>query len=544
MYAWPFKTTCLTHKDYQKDLLRASTSKKRPTLTKKFKGTSRLKSKKGYRAQRLPLIEPFLSMSSNAVSDNAHGSSGDVSDNEEDTTIREKDQYQSTPIPTKDTGYCLRNHSYQQSVGGDANKTHKGGELHGRGQQKGPNRQEEDLDEMGSIEDLLPPRVLLKKEELEKKNNPGKFDAIFDSVNKLYNMYAQVTARTKALEFPVFDKEDGILPQLHGLATHAKDAGDKQELITKEVVELWEELDIAKGLIQKQNKQIKALRTKQVDLIARSMSENLTISGIKGDVPKADTKLLLQNFLDNELEIDPGEEEDIPVAHHLGIPSKGFHRPIVFKCPSSLKKKIFNNVQKLAGKNFSINQQLPDALAEQKREIQQVMKEIKNRESDKDEQDKSTFLIRNGKLYVNGQHEKKKLVPPDPQDLFVNDTDKKKMDKIVLSSSQRKPAKECYFQAFACVTEKVEEVRMAYKKLFRTFPDADHIAGAFSAEGTEGYQDDAEFGSGYCLLYTIRDSKLTNVSVFVVRYYGGENIGAQRFAVMKELAEEALFKLN
>lgn len=136
---------------------------------------------------------------------------------------------------------------------------------------------------------------------------------------------------------------------------------------------------------------------------------------------------------------------------------------------------------------------MPDALAEQKCETRQVMKEVKKREENKEEQDKSTFLIRNGKLYINGQHEKKKLIPPDPQSLFVNNTDKKRMDKITFAESQRKMAKECYFQAFACVTERMDDVRMAYKKLFRKFPDADHIAAAFSAEGSEGYQDDSEF---------------------------------------------------
>lgn len=93
-------------------------------------------------------------------------------------------------------------------------------------------------------------------------------------------------------------------------------------------------------------------------------------------------------------------------------------------------------------------------------------------------------------------------------------------------------------------TEKLNDVHLAYKKLFREFPGADHIAAAFSAEGEEGYQDDSEFGSGYRLLNVIKDAKLLNVSVFVVRYYGGEHLGPQRFTVMKELAEEALHKIN
>lgn len=320
MFAWPLKTSCLTHKEKPK--IRAV--KGRTVPVRKSKDISRSKGKKG-RTQRLPLIEPFVKMSSSIAKDNDTDKSDELSDNSNETTIKVTNPHQSTPISSKETGYRLRNHSYQQSVGGELTTMHKSGEPNGKYQKKYLTTTEEDLDEMGSLEDLLPPKVLLKKQELEKKNNPGKFDAIFDSVNKLYNMHAQVTARMKSLEFAVFDKDDGIPPQLQGLAVHAKDAGDKQELITKEVLELREELDIAKGLIQKQNKQIKALKSRQVDLIARSMSENLTIAGIKGDAPKADTKALLYNFLDEQMGIDLDENEEITAVHRLGLPAKNYN---------------------------------------------------------------------------------------------------------------------------------------------------------------------------------------------------------------------------
>lgn len=514
-------------------------------LKRRNKGCVIRKSVKG-----LPSIRKFVQMSSslNMPKKTIESCSNDyTSDNEADTTIKE---VATTPISSKDTGYRLRNLSYQQGM--LASTPISGTDNAIKAQKRGGNasvttvvREEElEQDEMGSIEDLLPPKFLLRKEEFEKKNNTNKIDVIFDSVNKLYNMHAQVTARTKSLEFAVFDEEDGILPQLQGLASHAKDSGDKQSTMTKELIELREELDIAKGLIQKQSKQIKELKAKQVDIITRSMAGNLTISGLKGDNNKADTKALIYNFLEEHLEVEPEEDEEIPVAHRLGPPVKGIHRPVVFRCPPTLRKKIFDNVTKLAGKSFSINQQYPDAITEQRREIRQAMKDVKKAEENKDEQDKSTFLIRNGRLYINGQLQRKKLIPPTPEELFVCDSERKKMDSIKMVSSQRKSAKECVFQAFACSVTSMNDVHLAYKRLFREYPGADHIAAAFNVEREDGFQDDSEFGSGFRLLRVITDARLLNTAVFVVRYYGGENLGAQRFVVMKELAEEAIYKLG
>lgn len=533
MFKCQLKNSCLSQTE----------STKEPGVFKgRYKQPKRIKRKASFNPKtnkRLPVITPFVQMSSKLSMAKHKASDTELSDSESEgnTTIKAgKD----TPIPNKESGYRLRNHSYQQSVG-SLNATNSSTPNVTQGKN---HNIVETLDEMGSLEDLLPPKLLLKKEDFDKKNNTNKFDTILDSVNKLYSLHAQVTARTKALETAVFDDQIGVLPQLQGLATHAKDSLDKQETLTKEVIELREELDIAKGLIHKQSKQIKALKSKQVDLIARSMSENLTISGIKGDTNKADTKALLHNFLEENLEIEIEEDEEIQVAHRLGTPSKDHHRPVVFRCPIPLRKKIFGNVQKLAGKQISINQQLPDALAEQKREIRQAIKETKRLEKDKDEQDKSTFLIRNNKLYINGQLKRKVLLPPTPEELFVNSSDRKSLADIKMYTSTRKPAKGCSFQAFALPTERLNDVQMAYKRLFREFPGADHIAAAFNAEGEEGYQDDSEFGSGYRLLNVIREVKLFNTAVFVVRYYGGEHLGQQRFSVMKDLAEEALFNMK
>lgn len=116
--------------------------------------------------------------------------------------------------------------------------------------------------------------------------------------------------------------------------------------------------------------------------------------------------------------------------------------------------------------------------------------------------------------------------------------------KMVKSSRKGKGLKGSAFQAFACSADKMNTVHLAYKRLFREHPGADHIAAAFIVEGDDGYQDDSEFGSGFRLLHVLKEAKLFNTAVFVVRYYGGEHLGPQRFTVMKELAAEAIYNLG
>lgn len=184
-------------------------------------------------------------------------------------------------------------------------------------------------------------------------------------------------------------------------------------------------------------------------------------------------------------------------------------------------------------------------LAEKRKEMHQIKKETKKAEEGKQEQDKSTFLVRNNKLYINGQLQRKELLPPQPMDMFLNSSDKDRMAKIKFKLVQSQPTKDSQFTAYACVAESIEDMRWVYKWLFRENPEAYHISAAFCAEnGSEAYQDDAEFGAGFRLLYTICDFKLLNVAVFIVRHYGGENLGPLHFTVMKNIAEEALSKLN
>lgn len=180
-------------------------------------------------------------------------------------------------------------------------------------------------------------------------------------------------------------------------------------------------------------------------------------------------------------------------------------------------------------------------LAEQKREMRQIIKEKKDSEKSLDEALKSKILIRNNNVYINGQLQRKLLKPPSITQIFeVSEDEKEKMKSLKIKYTDPKPMKQSEFMGAACIVHNMNEVHLAYRKLFLKFPGADHIIAGFSCEGKEGYQDDSEFSAGFRVLNVIRESKFTNVAVFVIREYGGLHLGPARFSIIKELAEDAL----
>lgn len=446
----------------------------------------------------------------------------------------------------------LRNYSYQQAniaSSAASNPTEVCEEAVAEENSSEIEQSENNDSIMGSMEDIIRPRVLLKKEDWQGKNNNHKLDSVLGAVNKLYMMHEQVKQRLVPLEIAVFDKESGILPQLSQIVGHAKSTDTKYEDLQAENLQLREELEIVKGVVTKQGKQIEALQYKQADQTARSMANNIAINGILGDTEKADlteNKVHVLTFLEEKLKLNIDDDEDVITAQRFGPFQEGKHRPIVIKVTEKLAKRIFANTSKLSkirndeNKPYSVNPQLPDLIAEQRREIRQIIKEKKSIEEHLPKEQKSKFLIRKGKVYINGQLQRRVLKPPTLQELFVDEKEQEKINRIKTPYVTTEPIKGSKFKATAVIVHSLNDVHLAYKKLFQDNPAADHIVAAFSAEHTTGYQDNGEFGAGFRVLNVIQDHHFSDIAVFVIREYGGENLGPQRFIVIKELASKAI----
>lgn len=86
---------------------------------------------------------------------------------------------------------------------------------------------------------------------------------------------------------------------------------------------------------------------------------------------------------------------------------------------------------------------------------------------------KSRFLLKNDKLYINGQLSRKVIEPPQVQNLFPEDDVQKKINAIKLRTFRSKPEEGSTFRVAVFAPESIEEVRLAYIKMFQNHPADD-----------------------------------------------------------------------
>ena len=173
--------------------------------------------------------------------------------------------------------------------------------------------------------------------------------------------------------------------------------------------QMQDDMALLKGLIQVQDKQITQNKSKIVDLTARSMSNNITIHGIKQSKDDEDCKQLVLNFLHNQMKMEI-EDEEVETAHRIGPKPKqaSKSRLMVMRCQTALQQRIFKFTKNLKGikneddEHYYINQQLPEPLLTEKREREEKLREVRDanlKETDKTKQ--VLAEIKNKTLYLN-----------------------------------------------------------------------------------------------------------------------------------------------
>ena len=223
---------------------------------------------------------------------------------------------------------------------------------------------------------------------------------------------------------------------------------------------------------------------------------------------------------------------------------------MVVRCVPALKERILSNASNLKeklnskGDGYYINKQLPESIMEQNREIRQTIKEIKDKEEKLPVREKSKIEVKHKTVFTDGKPVVKELMPPEPMDLFPDDTELEKMKKVHLSASDVVTEKSSDFQAYALKTGHMAEVKRAYKKVRRLHPAATHVIGAFIFKAKCGFQDDNEYSAGHKLLAAIKQENMTNVAVFVCRAYGGINLGPKRHQYIKDVALQAISRIG
>lgn len=438
----------------------------------------------------------------------------------------------------------LRNHSYRESLTND-NSLKMSGTL--------PNVEEES-EQASTNSNLQTDQKLIFREDFMKKNTTQKLESVADAINKMYDKMNRIETtleeKVKPTEQAVFDPGQGLLTKVEYLINNATGNETAIQNLVEENIQLREELDMLKGVVHKISKQLGTANSKIDQLVVKSMEDNLVFTGILDDLPKKNPRKQLHEFLYNVMGLCDVRNADLFAVYRMGQPAKDRNRPIVAQCSTDLRRYIQANASILknrtneVGAKYYINQQLPDAVSEQKREMREIIKKRKEFEEDLPSASKSKFVIKSGKVYINGQLQRKKLSTPSVEQLFPDDDIQEKIDQIKLKHCHSEPEQGSSFRMAVFRPRSMEDVRLAHIKLFQKFPSADHISVATMVQGEEAYQDDKEHGVGYRMLKIMKQASVDNVALFMIRHYGGINLGPRRFTIIAELTRAALDKLT
>ena len=94
------------------------------------------------------------------------------------------------------------------------------------------------------------------------------------------------------------------------------DLCDRVEQLEKLNEVLKDDLALVKGIVQVQDKQLVTCKRKIVDLTARSMANNIVISGITGDSPEENCEEKVKSFLTQKMKMTI-EDSEILAAHRF-----------------------------------------------------------------------------------------------------------------------------------------------------------------------------------------------------------------------------------
>ena len=315
---------------------------------------------------------------------------------------------------------------------------------------------------------------------------------------------------------------------------------------------LQDDLSFVKGVVQVQDKQITANKDKIVNLTARSMSNNLLVSGILGESDKENCKLKILEFFRGKLDLTM-EDKEVEVAHCIG--KKGSKpRIIVTRCSINLKQKVLKalhllkDVKNDLGDYYQIRTQLPEPYLSEKIACENRLKEIRKANNLIPEENKDSRVkayIKNKTLFINEVPQKTHICPPTVAEVLNSSKqDLERMEKMRFSSSVLLSEKHSTFQGHAYHAKNTSDARLAYRRMKQLYPDKDHIMMVYAIKSYHGAHDDGEHGASKYLSQVLANSQRKDIMIFVTREFGGVHLGLRRFLLIEKAAKEALTQLD
>lgn len=384
-----------------------------------------------------------------------------------------------------------------------------------------------------------------------RKQQPCSESECCKNTAKIVNMIAELQQSVKEIKQST-DSQAMVgashAGQIRRVEDKIHEQGQEIKDLDEEMTDYKFQLKLLTNIVIRQDQQIAALSRKMNDMQQREMYSNLVISGIT-EKPGENPMKVYNQFITEQLEI----QELIPVnrAYRIGT---GSNRPLIVELrdPVNYKPKIYQNAGKLKGKTNSnggkyfISDHLPEEYNENRRRINDLITDNKKKKGT----EQRNMIAKKGRLFIEEQLYQKAIHPPTPEELMKPNQQMSKLaDEIDMVRAKDITEQKSKFIAYAAAVHDLRDVQAAYIKVRTKFADATHVVCAFRVNGDhtathQDYVDDGEYGAGRVLLGALKQEKLMNIVLFMIRYHGGKNLGSIRFDIFKEIALGAIANLR
>lgn len=330
----------------------------------------------------------------------------------------------------------------------------------------------------------------------------------------------------------------------------------KVQVMMAKLEEHEERINMLISTVVRQDETINALKNTIHHMQTSAMKQNVIVynlevptSANKQEGARENVTWTIMAFLKTEMGIDETKIK-IKKAFRMG---KGEIKPILVSfSDENSRQVVLNNLDKLKGKvnskgkAYFISEQLPEEIAENKR--QNYYRKQQNKKLP--EQHQVDLAIKQNQLFLG---EDKFVLPVQPLTpstwLRKTPTELEVIDQYPVISGEVQEKQHSFFASYACEVKTLDDVQKAYYKVRRMEPEATHVMCAYRLPGLDfvrlqSFLDDGEHGAGRQLLELLNEENVFNRAVFVVRYYGGTHLGPLRFKIILQVAKTALSELQ
>ena len=307
------------------------------------------------------------------------------------------------------------------------------------------------------------------------------------------------------------------------------------------------------GIISKLSQKVEKLEEKLTTMEAHSMSKNVVIYKLQ-ETPDENVYSKVQEFIVSALKIprseifsceNPSANIRIDVAHRIGV--KGNKpRPVVVSFTTRRGRDVvLSCARHLQSTPYSISEQLPKMMRE--RRTAQIPFLTSVRKEARETGSNAKAILSKDKLFINGTR-KTDSFESNPLKYITVDSAPISYDQI--QSTLPVEVKGSCFQGYShCIHTRSEgsSVLRALNQNLDTV-SCDHIIYACSTTDLDGKtisgHSDGEWGAGTILHDLLQVNNANDCILIVTRKFGGDNLGKQRFDLIRKSAIEALTSLN